>query len=115
MYDYSHSLATAVKNARIQLSMTQREVANAADIDDRTVLNIENGKGNPKLEVLYPLVRVLRINPNEIFYPEHINGTSEQYQLHKIIDDCTEQEAAALLSAVSSILDVIRNKEFTSI
>lgn len=115
MNDYSNSLAAAVKNARIQLSMTQREAANAADIDDRTVLNIENGKGNPKLEVLYPLVRVLHINPNEIFYPEQKKYTSEQYQLHKLIDSCSAQEAAALLSAVNSILNVMRSKEFTTI
>ena len=62
MPDYSRSLGDAVKRARGDLGLTQQEVADAADIDVRTVLNIENYKGNPKLEVLYPLIRVLKLD-----------------------------------------------------
>ena len=57
MHDYSHPLGDAVKRARGRLDLTQSEVADLADIDVRTVLNIENYKGNPKMEVLYPLIR----------------------------------------------------------
>lgn len=56
MLDYSHSLGDAVKRARGELGLTQREVADKVDIDVRTVLNIENYKGNPKLIVLFPLI-----------------------------------------------------------
>ena len=55
MQEYSRSLADAVKRARGELGLTQNQVANIAEIDERTVLNIENYKGNPKLEVLYPV------------------------------------------------------------
>ena len=41
-----------------------------ADIDVRTVMNIENHKANPKMEVLYPLIRALRIDARTIFNPE---------------------------------------------
>ena len=54
MQDYTKSLGSAVKQARDNLGYTQARVAELADIDVRTVLNIENFKGNPKLEVLYP-------------------------------------------------------------
>lgn len=70
MPEYSRPLGDAVKRARGKLGLTQSEVADAANIDVRTVLNIENYKGNPKLEVLYPLVRVLKIDSREIFNPE---------------------------------------------
>ena len=56
MQEYSRSLGNTVKRARGKLGLTQNEVAAAADVDVRTVLNIENYKGNPKMEVLYPLV-----------------------------------------------------------
>ena len=59
MHEYSRPLGDAVKRARGKLDLTQNEVADIADIDVRTVLNIENYKGNPKMEVLYPLVRAL--------------------------------------------------------
>ena len=58
MQVYSKPLGDAVKRARGEQNLTQSQVAEAANIDVRTVLNIENYKGNPKMEVLYPLVRV---------------------------------------------------------
>ena len=70
MPEYTRPLGDAVKRARGELGITQRQVADAADVDVRTVLNIENYKGNPKLEVLYPLIRSLKIDSREVFYPE---------------------------------------------
>ena len=62
MYDFSYPLGNAVKSTRYQRGLTQLQVADMADIDVRTVMNIENYKANPKMEVLYPLVRALRID-----------------------------------------------------
>ena len=47
MQEYSRSLGDVIKRARGKLGLTQNEVADAADIDVRTVLNIENYKGKP--------------------------------------------------------------------
>ena len=55
MPEYSKNLGDAVRKARSKTTLTQAQVAEKADIDNRTVLNIENNKGNPKLEVLYDI------------------------------------------------------------
>lgn len=115
MSDFSQPLASAVKNARASLGLTQNEVANSIDIDGRTVLNIENGKGNPKLEVLYPLVRYLKIDPREIFYPETSNSTPAHSKLQLLMDMCTEQEAEQLIPIVESVLCVLRDNNAISI
>ncbi|MBS5432901.1 MAG: helix-turn-helix transcriptional regulator [Firmicutes bacterium] len=39
------------------MGLSQAQLADKPHIDARTILNIENGKGNPKLEILYPLIR----------------------------------------------------------
>ena len=65
MPEYSHPLGDAVKRARGKIGLTQNEVADLANVDVRTVLNIENYKGNPKMEVLYPLVRALKIDARD--------------------------------------------------
>lgn len=70
MQDYSRLLGDALKRARGESGYTQREVADKIGKDVRTVLNIENYKGNPKMEVLYPLIRALNIDAREVFYPE---------------------------------------------
>ena len=49
MSDFSHPLGDAVKRARERQGLTQGEVAEAIEKDTRTILNIENYKGNPKM------------------------------------------------------------------
>ena len=104
MQDYARSLGDAVKRARGKLDLTQNEVADAAGIDSRTVLHIENFKGNPKLEVLYPLVRALKIDSREIFYPEMLRESPMLEQLRLVTGECTEEEAEALLKNYKKLL-----------
>ena len=110
MRDYSRPLGDAVKRARGELGLTQSQVAEAADIDVRTVLNIENYKGNPKMEVLFPLVRVLKMDSREIFYPEMRRESPAIRRLRFLIEECSEEEAEALAPAIESILSVLRSK-----
>ena len=56
MPEYSVQLGHVVKEARAKSGISQGKLAAAIDATNRTVLNIENGRGNPKLVVLYPLV-----------------------------------------------------------
>lgn len=115
MLEYVHSLGDAVKNARMELSLTQNEVADKIDVDVRTVLNIENYKGNPKMEVLFPLIRALKIDSREIFYPELQRENPAIRQLRLTIEECSEQEASALTSVFESVLSVLRAKTTTKI
>ena len=115
MQEYSRSLADAVKRARAELGLTQNQVANIAEIDERTVLNIENYKGNPKLEVLYPLVRALKMDSREIFQPERCRETPAIRQLRFIIEECSEKEAAALIPVFQSVLSAMRTTDSTDI
>ncbi|MBE6718986.1 MAG: helix-turn-helix transcriptional regulator [Ruminococcaceae bacterium] len=110
MHDYSRPLGDAVKRARGKLNLTQNEVADLADVDVRTVLNIENYKGNPKMEVLYPLVRALKIDAREIFNPEIRRESPALRQLRVMIEECSEEEAAAIIPVFQSVLTALRDK-----
>ena len=111
MSEYAQSLGDAVRRARGKLNLTQGEVASQANMDSRTILNIENYKGNPKLEILYPLIRTLHLDPQEIFYPELVNASPAMTQLQQYIATCSETEAEALLPIIISILTVLRKQE----
>lgn len=115
MSEYARSLGNAVKAARSGFGLTQNEVANAINIDTRTVLNIENYKGNPKMEILYPLVRTLKIDPRDIFYPESTQSTPSLQQLRMLIEGCNEQEAALLVTVFQSVLQALRSGQATKI
>ena len=64
MLDYRIALGNAIKAARTELNLTQNEVADLINSDSRTVLNIENYKGNPKMEKPFLLIRSLHIDPS---------------------------------------------------
>lgn len=115
MHEYSRPLGDVIKRARGKLGLTQNEVADKADIDVRTVLNIENYKGNPKMEVLYPLVRALKIDAREIFNPEMQRETPALRQLRLLIEDCSEEEAAAIIPVFKAVLTALRDKNATPI
>lgn len=109
MSEYSRILGDVVKVAREKAGLTQAEVAASIDRDSRTVLNIENYKGNPKLEVLYPLVRALKIDSREIFNPEMQLESPALRQLQLMVAECSEAEADAIIPVVKAAIDLVRN------
>ena len=110
MSEYSRILGDVVKVAREKAGLTQAEVAASIDRDSRTVLNIENYKGNPKLEVLYPLVRALKIDSREIFNPEMQLEFPALRQLQLMVAECSEAEADAIIPVVKAAIDLVRNR-----
>ncbi len=115
MYKFSKALGDAVKKARISHGLTQAKVAEMVDIDVRTVMHIENYKANPKMEVLYPLLRALRIDPREIFRPEQEGENPDLCQLRYLLEGCSEKEAAALVPIVESVLAALRSDNYQNI
>ena len=111
MLNYTKSLGEAIKKARQEQGLTQAQLAVKANIDVRTVINIEKFRGNPKMEVLYPLVKALKIDAREIFNPEMQRETPAIQRLRFLIEDCNEEEAIALASIIQSVLNVIRQKQ----
>lgn len=114
-YEFTRPLGDAVKRSRGETNFTQNEVAGKIGIDVRTILNIENYRGNPKMHVIYPLIRALKIDPNEIFYPELQHEHPALRQLQFILADCTEEEAAALIPICETVLSVLRTRTATPI
>lgn len=115
MFDYAAALGNAVRQARLVSGLTQAEVAERIDVDVRTVLNIENLKGNPKFEVLVPLIRELNIDPRQVFYPETGAGTDAASKLMIILEQCSAEELDYLLPVCETILYVLRSKQATKI
>ena len=92
MQDFAHVLGNAVRKARHDLKLTQSEVADSIQADERTIANIEHYKGNPKMEILWPLLRALSIDANAIFYPEQAERFKGALQLQMLLSQCSEDE-----------------------
>ena len=48
MHDYVKNLAKVVRAAREEAHLSQAALAEQIGCDERTILNIENDRGNPK-------------------------------------------------------------------
>lgn len=113
MSEYSRPLGDTVRKARNRMGLTQNQVAALINADERTIMNIETYKANTTMEVLYPLIRTLHIDARDIFNPESGKNSPVHYQLRTLIDNCTEEEAATLLSVCETIISAFRNKDGT--
>ena len=60
MNNGKQNLAAAVREARTELGLSQERLAEILNIDSRTILNIEAGRGNPKYESFVGLVECKR-------------------------------------------------------
>jgi len=53
------NLANSIKERRKVLNITQKQLAELAEIGLRTLINIESGNGNPTILVIHKLAVVL--------------------------------------------------------
>lgn len=111
MLDHSQLLADAVKNARLELGLTQEEVADKCDTDVRTIINMEMGRGNPKLKTLFKVVRALKIDARELFDDGPQSDSPSVRRVCLLINECSEEEAATLFPVVEAVLNALRTNK----
>ena len=105
----SKILGDVIKRARGKAGMTQQELSDKSGIDRRTIINIENYHKDSKFSSIYDLIRSLKIDSREIFYPEIHRDSPSLRQLRVLIEECNEEEAAALIPVLESLLTALRD------
>ena len=115
MPDFVRILGDVIKKRRVELGLTQSEIAETIDVDPRTILNIENYKGNPKWEILYPLIRTLKIDPSLLFYPELNQTQDDRAQFNLLLSQCTADEIQFLYPICQTLLHTLRSNSYRKI
>ena len=109
MHTFSQTLGNVIREAREGQSVSQAELAEKLGLDVRTIINIENYRGNPKMEVLYPLVRELNIPPDKIFFPELQDMTDKEKKLLLEVRDLNQTELEAVITLIRSFKEAVRS------
>ena len=115
MHEYNRILGNIIRQERLKADMTQEELAERIGIDPRTILKIENHRGNPKMEVLYPLIRTLNIDANLIFYPDINENNVPLKQFLAFLSQCSDDEINSLLQICQTVLSVMKTNNFVEI
>lgn len=104
-------LGEIVRTKRKSKHLSQEALAKRIGVCKRTIIDIESNIGNPKFEILYPLVRELNLPLYQVFYPE-VNGNLELKNiLIQEVSNCSEYEMRVILSVVKSLRDTLQNKD----
>ncbi len=94
--------------ARKERGQTQKQLADAIGVSDKTVSKWECGKGMPEVSLMLPLCSALDITVNELLSAERIPSSEYQRKAEEnIMDLIKENENSKKRFAASIILGVI--------
>ena len=109
MQNAKNNLAKIVKKARLEKKLTQEKLAERIDVRPRTILQIENGRGNPQVDVLFPLVRALDIEPDEVFYYDQREPSTALEQLILELKNLSPSKLEIVIYALHMLLELLEN------
>lgn len=109
MNQFVSALGDAVRTTRKSKHLSQETLAERIGVCKRTIIDIENNTGNPKFEILCPLVRELNLPLYQVFYPEVAENFELKSMLMQEIDNCSEYEVKLILSLVKSLKYTLKN------
>ena len=92
---------------RKRLGMTQAQVAEAAELSDRSYADIERGTSNMRVEMLVRICGVLRVTPDAILTEEDAPEIPEE-ELLRSLSDLPKKEKDTALRILSVFLQSTR-------
>lgn len=110
LYEFSAALREVVQSARVAHGYTQDEIGEYVGKAGKSISNIERGIANPEFKTVYKLIRLLEIDANKVFYPEHTSDSSTVDQFKRLLAGCTDEELEMLLDVSRDILAHTRKR-----
>lgn len=93
---------------RKHMGLSQAEVAEIAELSERTYADIERGNANMRLKTLLGICHALQITPDEILTENAAFTLSEQEIILKKLEAHSPQERKTALQLVSVYLDSLQ-------
>jgi DNA-binding XRE family transcriptional regulator len=100
-----NSFGQIIKDARIVAGMTQDALAEQVGVTPRYIMAIENENKHPSMQVLFKIIRTLKISADTIFYPEIQHTDREKEQIIHMIQLCSDKEIKIAAATVKALLD----------
>lgn len=69
-----------MKFRRIELNLSQTELAKKAGVTRQTIGLIESGEFNPSIKLCIAICRALGVTLNDLFWEENENENTEEYE-----------------------------------
>lgn len=100
-----------ISERRRAQGLTQRQLAEALSISDKTVSKWECGNGMPEVSLMLPLCRALGINVNELLSGERLDGAQyferAEDNMLGLVRDRTSAKTRVIAAVVSAAVTVL--------
>ncbi len=96
---------------RKKAGLTQNEVAEAANLSDRTYADIERGTVNMRIETVLKICDALQITPDVFLTEDNPNLSAKQTELLAELDKCTTQQKETALELLSVYLKSLHHPQ----
>lgn len=96
-----------IRNGRLDLNLTQEQLAEKVNVNLTHLGNIERGKSSPSLDLFFRLIDTLCLSADELLNPKERDFTDTSQQLNQLLIHCTAQELNILLENAKTL---IRNR-----
>lgn len=100
-----------IAKMRKEKNMTQRQLADALSISDKTVSKWECGKGLPEVSLMLPLCEVLQITVNDLLTGERVSEVDYQKKAEEnmmnLMKENEENKKHMVLSVICGVITVI--------
>lgn len=103
VYDF-RTIGNKLLAIRKKAGLTQSEVADAANLSDRTYADIERGTVNMRIETILKICGALHITPDAVLTNDNPNLAAKQAELLEQLDHCTVQQKETALELLSVYL-----------
>lgn len=102
---YRQRLGDAVKEARMELDLSQNTLAERSHVSLRTISDIENSKANPRFDSLCSLASYLNISIDAVIKDRKNNsGSTTMQQILVELESCSEEEQVIVLQTLRGLL-----------
>lgn len=102
-----HSIGNNLYKVRKEKGLTQAEVAEKAEISDRTYADIERGSTAMRVNSLLKICAALHITPNDILVTDSVAEITEQ-DIADAIKGCSNVEKETALKLLSVYVDSLK-------
>lgn len=102
-----HDIGNNLYKVRKEKGMTQAEVAEKAELSDRSYADIERGSVTMRVDSLLKICAALHITPNDILVSDNIIEITEQ-DIVDTIKECSYAEKETALKLLSIYIDSLK-------
>lgn len=99
-----HIIGNKLYEIRKRSGLTRAEVAERANLSDRTYADIERGSSNMRAETLIGICNALHITPNEIFVDTEAELDLQQEEIINRLNECSIRERETALELIEVYL-----------